>query len=225
MVLLRKNNIMVLGLIYHFSFYHFEFLVKFHLSYMLSFLVYLLVNFKGFSRLLSCLNSHFVPLLFPSFMIDIFFDVFFLCPFTCPALMYFTCVPMSSPLSTVWLFHSVFLTAMFSTIFPSVLTLVCYFRLIFWFCPHLLLTCELPFQINRCTEFASVYILAQTLRVPEFLGTRETWQIPCFIAWQAKCRATKDEEHALSMAKEGPVRLKVKEILLAAMLIAVPVPL
>lgn len=50
-------------------------------------------------------------------------------------------------------------------------------------------------------------------------------QTPCFIAWQAKCRATRDEEQALSMAKEGPVRLKMKEILLAAMLIAVPVPL
>lgn len=49
--------------------------------------------------------------------------------------------------------------------------------------------------------------------------------MPCFIAWQAKCTATKDEEQALSMAKEGPVRLKVKEILLAAKLIAVPVPL
>lgn len=51
----------------------------------------------------------------------------------------------------------------------------------------------------------------------------EKKEIPCFIAWQAKCKATRDEEQALSMAKEGPVRLKVKEILLAAMLIAVPV--
>lgn len=49
--------------------------------------------------------------------------------------------------------------------------------------------------------------------------------IPCFMAWQAKCKATKDEEQALSMAKEGPVRLKVKEILFAATLMAVPVPL
>lgn len=49
--------------------------------------------------------------------------------------------------------------------------------------------------------------------------------IPCFIAWQAKCKATIDEEQALSTAREGPVRLKVKEIRLAATLMAVPVAL
>lgn len=45
------------------------------------------------------------------------------------------------------------------------------------------------------------------------------------IARQAVCRATSDEEQALSTAKDGPVRWNAKEILLAAMLIAVPVPL
>lgn len=54
--------------------------------------------------------------------------------------------------------------------------------------------------------------------------SKEKWA-PCFIAWQAVCRATSDEEQALSTAKDGPVRWNVKEILLAAMLIAVPVPL
>lgn len=48
--------------------------------------------------------------------------------------------------------------------------------------------------------------------------------LPCFIAWQATCRATKEEEQALSKENEGPVRLKIKEILLAATLMAVPVP-
>ncbi len=49
--------------------------------------------------------------------------------------------------------------------------------------------------------------------------------LPCLMAWHAEWRATRDEEHALSIANEGPVRLKTKEILLAATLIAVPVPL
>ena len=43
--------------------------------------------------------------------------------------------------------------------------------------------------------------------------------------WHAECSATSDEEQALSMAKDGPVRSKVKEILLAAMLMAAPVAL
>lgn len=39
---------------------------------------------------------------------------------------------------------------------------------------------------------------------------------------QAKCKAVRNEEQAVSMASDGPVRLKVNEILFAAVLIAIP---
>lgn len=48
--------------------------------------------------------------------------------------------------------------------------------------------------------------------------------LPDLMARKAQCRAKGKDEHAVSTVRDGPVRLNVKETLLAAMLIAVPVP-
>lgn len=61
-------------------------------------------------------------------------------------------------------------------------------------------------------------------RYPRCSHSTYVWGLPCFMAWQAKWRATRDEEQAQSMATEGPVKLNMYEMRLAAMLIASPVP-
>lgn len=44
------------------------------------------------------------------------------------------------------------------------------------------------------------------------------------MAWHARWSATRDDEQAQSMANDGPVKLKIYDTLLAAILIANPAP-
>ena len=71
-----------------------------------------------------------------------------------------------------------------------------------------------------------VYISQQfhTASVLIYLPTISSIPLPDLIARKAQCRAKRNDEQAVSIVSDGPVRLNVKETLLAAMLIADPVP-